>query len=458
MDFVMTSIAFFIFDIFRFHELTDIKILSSEMWSYLGSTKIILEQIFAPIIMMGIYVLSGYYNNPFTKSRLTEFFDTFFAALFNSLLIYLVLLINDTSGARTLDYMLIIVSFLLLFIFTFFGRWFLTTITIRHLKRGDWIFSILIIGNSSKSRQIYKRLKNAKSVKAYDVAGFIRIPGEQDMNDGMPVWDLEDIPEVVKEYKVDQLIIAPYNRDDNVVMNLLEQLFPLGHPVKIVPDTLSFITSNIKLNDILGVPLVDLTAPRIGEFQKNIKRMFDVIISLLALIILSPLMIWTAVKVKLSSPGPIIYRQERIGKSQKKFTIYKFRSMRCDAEAGGPQLSSETDPRITKFGHFMRKYRIDEFPQFWNVLKGDMSLVGPRPERKFFIHQIVQQAPYYGLVFQVRPGITSWGMVKYGYASSVNEMVERSRYDLIYINNMSIATDIKILIYTVRTVLKGSGM
>ena len=228
--------------------------------------------------------------------------------------------------------------------------------------------------------------------------------------------------------------------------------------MKVAPDTLSYVTNAIQLEDILGVPLVDLTRPRMGECQKNIKRTFDVFASSLCLLILSPLMAWLSLMVKLGSKGPVIYSQTRIGKNQKPFNLYKFRSMRTDAEACGPSLSSRHDPRVTKFGRFMRKYRLDELPQFWNVVRGDMSLVGPRPEREHYILQIMEKAPYYGLIFQVRPGITSWGMVKYGYASNVQQMVERSRFDLIYLNNMSIQTDIKIMIYTIRTIFGGKGM
>ncbi|MDE6669241.1 MAG: sugar transferase, partial [Muribaculaceae bacterium] len=165
-----------------------------------------------------------------------------------------------------------------------------------------------------------------------------------------------------------------------------------------------------------------------------------------------------AILVRHSSPGPVIYSQVRIGYRQRPFDIYKFRSMRQDAESEGPRLSSEADTRVTPLGRVMRKYRLDELPQFWNVLKGDMSLVGPRPEREFFIRQIVRKAPYYTLVHQVRPGITSWGMVKYGYASTIEQMVERTRFDLIYLSNMSTLVDFKIMIYTVKTILTGRGV
>ena len=265
------------------------------------------------------------------------------------------------------------------------------------------------------------------------------------------------VEKVCAENAVDQIILAPEKRSDKSVMALLDRLFPLGKPVKIAPDTLSFVTSGIQMNDILGVPLIDLTSPRMSDFQKNVKRLFDITASSLIMIILSPLLLWIALMVKFGSKGPVIYSQERIGRHQKPFMIYKFRSMRTDAEKEGPQLSKDNDPRITPFGRVMRKYRLDELPQFWNVIRGDMSIVGPRPEREFYIRQIMKEAPYYCLVFQVRPGITSWGMVKYGYASTIRQMVSRSRFDLIYLNNMSLQTDAKIMIHTVKTIIGGEG-
>ena len=457
-DFVMTSIAFFLFNIFRYYEL--------DLWDngyeslkiFIGSTKLILEQVFVPLTLLSIFWLSGYYNNPIAKSRLSELSVTFTSVFISTIAIFFILLINDTTGIKVKDYELILVLFGLMFLFTYSGRSILTIRTTRHLKRRHWIFSTLIVGNSSKSREIYRKLKEHGSVWAYDVIGFISLDQEHQMNDGMKVWPLEKVKEVCSEYKIDQIVLAPEHTRDAYLMSVLDQLFPLDCPVKIAPDTFSYITGNIRLDDILGIPFIDLTSPRISEYQTNLKRTIDVVSALLATIILSPFLLITAIFVKLSSKGPVIYRQERIGRGRKPFNIYKFRSMYTDAENDGPQLSSKNDNRITSFGRFMRKYRIDELPQLWNVLKGDMSLVGPRPERAYFIEQIVRRAPYYGLIFQVRPGVTSWGMVKYGYASSVDQMVQRSRYDLLYLNNMSILTDMKILVHTVNTVIKGSGL
>jgi len=193
-------------------------------------------------------------------------------------------------------------------------------------------------------------------------------------------------------------------------------------------------------------------------WQENSKRMIDVLVSVLVLIICSPLYIFTAIGVKLSSPGPVFYRQIRIGRYGRPFRIFKFRSMYVGAEKQGIALSKENDSRITPFGKFLRKSRLDEIPQFYNVLIGEMSLVGPRPERKYFIEQILPIAPQFVLLHRVRPGITSWGQVKYGYAKNVDEMIERLKYDIIYIENMSLYLDVKILIYTIKTVVLGKGL
>jgi exopolysaccharide biosynthesis polyprenyl glycosylphosphotransferase len=218
-----------------------------------------------------------------------------------------------------------------------------------------------------------------------------------------------------------------------------------------------FLSGSVRMDSIYGTPLIQVTRDLMPPWQRTTKRIGDVVISSLALLILSPLYIFTMLAVKFSSPGAIFYMQERIGKGGKPFNIIKFRSMFVDAEKQGPALSSDHDPRITPFGRFMRKVRLDEIPQFYNVLIGEMSLVGPRPERQFFIDQIVKKAPHYHHLHKVKPGITSWGMVKYGYAENVDEMIRRMKFDLLYIENMSLMVDIKILIYTVQTVLLGRG-
>ena len=194
------------------------------------------------------------------------------------------------------------------------------------------------------------------------------------------------------------------------------------------------------------------------SWQENVKQFIDIFFSALALILMLPLLMVLAVIIKLTSKGSILHKQERIGRYGKPFTLYKLRSMTADAEKFGPTLSSKTDSRVTPIGRYMRKTRMDEIPNFYNVIKGDMSLVGPRPERQFFIDQIVKKAPHYLHLQKVKPGVTSWGQVKYGYAESVDQMVERLQYDILYLENMSLLVDFKIIIYTLITVFKGRGV
>lgn len=456
-DLLTGALAFWIFNIVRYYLLREHSNGYLTLWNFLGMTKIVIEQCVVPVGMVAIYWLSGYYNKPFQKSRLQEVSVTLASTVVNTVIIYLVLLINDQTGKRIINYEMIIILWALQFSLTYIFRLAITGFAIDNFRKAHWHINVLIVGNSPVSRKVAKNFEIPKRDARYNICGFVEIPGETSVEDYAVVIPLEGLAEAYEKLEINQVILAPENIDDKKVMGLLSALFPLQIPVKISPDTFSYVTSAIRLQDIYGEPFIDLTGPAIGEASKNIKRTFDVSASILLLILLSPFLGVLALCVRLSSKGPVIYSQERIGRYQKPFLIYKFRTMMENAESEGPRLSSDDDPRITKVGKWMRKYRLDELPQFWNVLKGDMSIVGPRPEREYYIKQIVEHAPYYTLVCQVRPGITSWGMVKYGYASTVAQMVERTRYDLIYLANMSLSVDCKILIYTIKTILYGEG-
>lgn len=454
-DLVTSFVAFALFNICRYFITPSHTQIGLEQFIF--SPKLILEQVFVPVFMVAIYAISGYYNKPFHKSRLQELLVTLTSTGVNASAIFLFMLTNDLIPRRRVSFQLIFICWGLFFLFTYIFRLIITTQSIRNFKRNQWTYKTLIIGNSRKARFTANSLTESDSKCGYKIVGYVAIPGEEGVMDNSPVFQPEDIHRVVKQLGVDQIIVSPETHNDKLVMQLLDSLFTLNKPVKIVPDIYSYVTSAIKLKDIFGDPLIDLTAPSLSEFDKNIKRLTDIFISSLSLIILSPLMLILAALVKLTSKGDIIYRQERIGWRRRPFTIYKFRTMVADAEKNGPALSSAKDSRITPVGKFMRKYRLDELPQFWNIFKGDMSLVGPRPERLHYIRQLDERVPYYCLIHQVRPGLTSWGMVKYGYASSIEQMIERSKFDLLYISNMSLSVDMKILIYTVRTVISGLG-
>ena len=454
-DWVTANISFMLFNVLRFHESTWTSDSLEEAYRFIFQPKLCIEQALVPPALVALYWLSGFYNNPFGKSRFNELLNTAVISAISTLLIHLAFLTNDQMSDIASNLLQFILIFIIFFTITLSGRLLVINYQIRHFKNREWKYSAVIVGNSEKAHDLARKMRESKAVISNSIEGFFRIPGEDDS--GHPALELDQLQDFCKDNDIDQIILAPQKSEEDRVLNLVYRLFPIGKPIKLSPDTLNFMTASIKLEDIYGFPLVDLTHSSMTESEKNIKRTLDVILSAITLAVLSPLFLLLAVRVKLDSKGPVFYRQERIGLKERPFQIIKFRTMRPDAEASGPQLSSDDDPRVTRSGRIMRKYRLDELPQFWNVLKGEMSLVGPRPERRFFINQIIKRAPYYTLLYQTRPGITSWGMVQYGYASHVDEMIERSKYDLLYISNMSILVDLKIMLYTVLTILEGRG-
>lgn len=457
IDWLTTSVAFLLFDVYRYFHIDLARSSGDTLMNYLGSGKMIAEQIVLPLGMLFIYWLSGYYNNPIQRSRLQELYTTLLSAFSNTLLLYLLLLTNDQVQFSSQNYAMLGVLFGLLAVCTYTGRVTMTMRVMRMLKTAKWTFRTIIIGNKEKAREVTKRLESSLSNLGYSVCGYVLTDGSAKEFLGRPVYRMDDLERVCHHEDISQIILALRRAGDTDILSMIGSLFFLNIPIKIAPERTDFLTSGIRLQDIYGEPFVNLSTPNIRESTKNVKRTMDVAVSAIAMIVLAIPCAIVAAMIKRDSRGPVLYRQERLGLHRKPFYIYKFRTMRTDAEANGPQLSSDADPRITPVGKVLRKYRIDELPQFWNVLRGDMSLVGPRPERAHYVNLIVKEAPYYTLVHQVRPGITSWGMVKYGYASDVSQMIERTQYDLLYLSNMSISIDLKILIYTVRTVVLGKG-
>lgn len=454
-DWISANISFMFLNLLRFYDSSWPPHTYDGAINFLLQPKLCLEQALIPILLLGLYWLSGFYNNPFGKSRFNELLNTAIVSAISTIFIHLALLTNDQMSDISSNLLQILLIYIIFFSFTLLGRLVVINNQIKHFKKRNWKYTAVIVGNSEKAHSLAQKMLDSKAVISYSVEGFFRIDGEKDFS--QDAMDIRSIAMFCEERKIDQIILAPEKSDEDKVLNLVYRLFPLGKPIKLSPDMMNFMTSSIKLKDIYGFPLVDLTHSSMSESEKNIKRSIDVAGSLITLLVLSPLFLLLALRVKTDSKGPVFYRQERIGLKERPFQIIKFRTMRTDAEEKGPQLSSDDDPRVTKSGRIMRKYRLDELPQFWNVLKGEMSIVGPRPERKFFINKIIKRAPYYTLLYQARPGITSWGMVKYGYASTIEEMVERSKFDLLYISNMSVLVDFKIMLYTVLTILEGRG-
>ena len=364
-----------------------------------------------PIVCMGIYYLSGYYLRPFQKPLWREFLRTFICALIISLLFFFIIIIDDVVVDYHRYWGSLGVLFALQFVLSYIPR---LTITLLSRRRG---------------------VLRTKTIHSMEEAEGL-VAGEQD----------------------EVIIDLPKGYTDRDLYMLIARLYPLSCEISMVPRVYDMLTGAARIGQLDRPSLIRITDYHMTDAELCIKRAFDIIASALGLILLSPLFALIALQVKLSSRGPVFYSQERIGLYGLPFRIYKFRTMIDHAEeAGLPQLTHDNDPRITKVGHWLRKYRFDELPQLWNILRGDMSIVGPRPERPFFIEQIMKEAPYYCLLYKVRPGLTSWGPIRVGYTDTTEKMIERLNCDIVYVENMSLLLDLKILFFTTGVIIKGKG-
>ena len=453
-DFISASVAWLLFNILRY-EVFAIDEGADSLLDYLQYPGVLGGQVVIPLFWLVLYYFSGYYNKPFGKSRLTELFSTFITVLIGTVFVFFALLLDDIPRSIDIYYKLFFGMFGLQFFITYIPRLLITQSGMRKIKNREWAMKVLIIGAGGKAVRIAHDLYRL----GYAICGFVsedeRTPVKADRN--QVLGTVEDIPVLMEKENVDEIVLAVESKNNKALLGILYSLYRYKRPIKVLADRFNML-SKIQLRTIRGIPLVDVTDNNFSPAEQNIKLFLDKVCSVVALLLLSPLFAYIAWRVKKDSPGPVFFRQERIGYLGQPFWMYKFRTMYVNAEENGPSLSSEDDLRVTPFGRIMRKYRLDELPQFWNVLKGDMSLVGPRPERKYFIDEIVKTAPYYYLLHNVRPGITSLGMVKYGYAASVDKMVERMEYDILYYENMSLTLDLTILIYTVKTVITGKGV
>lgn len=409
-----------------------------------------------PFFWLSIYWFSGYYNTVWYKSRLSEFFSTLLSTIFGSVVLFFSILIDDPVSDYTDYFTALSLLMAIHFILTYMARLTITSLAITKIKRGEIGFNTLVLGVGDRAFKLYNDLNSTPKSTGFMIKGFVKMCDHErvSVDSEMVLGDKSSLREMILNMEISNVIIATETIDESEVYSVIGLVGDMGVNIKFIPSRYQLITGSVKLDTLYGTPMVDLSAHKMSDMEINIKRAIDVVVSLLAIILLSPLYLLLFILV---GKQPIL-KQERIGLHGKPFTMYKFRSMRIGAENGTPMLTAENDERITRLGRFMRKYRLDELLQFYNVIKGDMSIVGPRPERQYYIDLIVKEAPYYYMLQNVKPGITSWGMVKFGYANTVEQMVERAAYDILYLENASLLLDIKISIYTIKTIITGRGM
>ncbi len=453
-DMIAALIVWFAFVVFR-KAINNIEVFDTirillPRFDYLSSL------ILFPFCCIFVYYLTGFYLNPTKKTNLNLIFNTLTSSLIMAMAVFFVLKLGDVFISFKYFYFSMFVLFCLLFFITLFFRSIIFKQIEDNYKTKKWTINTLIIGTGENAKKI------ASDIDKYSprntLVGFVSANQQLAVPKEMILGNMLQIGSIIEKYNVQECNVILDKSDDYQVFTIINSLFKFDIDIQFTPRLYEILTGSAKIRRLEMSPLVSITDSSMSDWEASMKRFLDIVVSSLALILLSPLLLYIGIRIKNDSKGPIFYKQERIGRFGLPFKIVKFRTMFPNSENGVPKLSSPDDERITTFGRILRKYRLDEIPQFWNILKGDMSIVGPRPERRYYINQIIEEAPYYCLLYKIRPGLTSWGPIKIGYSDTVEKMIERLNFDIIYIENMSLFTDLKILIYTIEIIFKGKGV
>lgn len=433
-------------DTWMYHILTGIVVSLSVGFLFFQSVSISHWLIFFFLSIVDSFILEST-QDVYRASRMKVLVMWFFRSLVYFILFYFlfpVLIKNNFSRNISIYFYFFSVTSLAKLLFL---SW-----TAHRLKKNTVTYNTAFIGEQDRTNPIV----NSKNFPGQNLLGSI---GYEKIGQLVHLGTYQNLESILNEYNIEEVIITVGNEVPSILNEILTTLRSKFQNImiRITPDSYDYLLGYIKLDALYGTPLIELPSGKMSLVQRGIKRILDTAMALFLLILLLPMIIWIYIKTKLSTKGSVIYTQERIGYQGKPFYIFKFRSMHENAETDTPLLSYDGDIRCTPWGAFMRKWRLDEIPQFINVIKGDMSIVGPRPERKYFIDQIKKQAPFYPRILTVLPGITSWGQVKFGYASNTSQMVERLKFDLIYVENQSLLLDIKIILYTILVLFQGKG-
>ncbi|MBC7868516.1 MAG: exopolysaccharide biosynthesis polyprenyl glycosylphosphotransferase, partial [Gloeobacteraceae cyanobacterium ES-bin-316] len=353
-----------------------------------------------------LYFMSGTYNSLYLKSRFVEFLTTTATTLIGSLGLLFFFILKNPKIDNKYYYLEFFSLLIPVFLCTVFIRMIFLGIVKNQLRTKSVYFNAALVGSGNKSAKLYEDFLRANDNTGYRITTFVNTNGQTSslLPASMQQYQgLQNLSEIIDKEKIEEVIIVVEKSDRDLITTILRNLSDKEVNIKITPDTVDIISGALQTGNVLGVPLIDIHSGLLPSWQQNLKRFIDLFVSSVSIVLLSPLILYSIMRQILSSKGPVFFVQERIGYKGKPFMMYKLRSMYVEAEKNGPQLSSEDDPRITQWGKVMRKWRLDELPQLWNILKGEMSLVGPRPERKFYIDQLVAHNPEYKYLFKVKP-------------------------------------------------------
>jgi len=403
----------------------------------------------------------GLYKKLYLISRFDEFLKVLKTTITGTLILYFISTLDVRISFQNAISTTAIYFFYVGFCLSI-NRFVIRTVQRMYAVRGKGLHRAIIVGTGKSAQTVFEDLQRNKTL-GMQVLGFIHLNSEPEVenshvNQQEILGELSEIRSVINSLEIQEVIVAlePERREE-----LVRVISSVDYPdisLKLLPDFFQLVNGLNKTNQIFGLPLIDVSPTPLSYHERLFKRFLDVFVSLFVLVVTAPLIVVISILIKSTSKGPVIYLQKRVGRNGKIFTMYKFRTMVNDAEAkSGPTWASDDDPRITKVGQWLRKLRLDELPQFLNVLKGDMSLVGPRPERPHFVERFQKQIPLYARRLRVKPGITGWAQVKWKYDGSLDDVIEKTKYDLFYVENMSLRMDFKILLNTIFTVIRAKG-
>lgn len=435
----------------------------------------LLADYLAPMLLIWVYwfilfIFSGLYRNWTKESRVDQAIVVIKTITIGILFISLITSWNQIMElVKTGDWhvlftrtkaTIILQYWISLSFFTVFDRILLDTIFKRLMASGIGANSVLIIGANESGKELRASLDKYPTL-GHRVVGYVDDDGRKKGTefDSLPVLGTySDLPNLCQKLKISSVIISKVSNSHNEISKITRYCTPLNITIHMEPDLMDVIKGHLKTHQLYGFPLLVLLPEHLPEWEASIKRFMDITISVLVLVLGFPFWLMLALIIKFDSKGPLIFKQERIGQYGAPFIINKFRTMIANAEKNsGPVWAGSRDPRITRVGRIMRKTRLDEIPQFINVLKGEMSLVGPRPERAFFIEQLKEEIPVYVRRMKMKPGITGWAQVKHHYDQSIDDVRKKVIFDLYYFENMSLRLDIKILILSIWVVFTGKG-